>query len=1056
MRDILIERLKCDLMGPYSEDEILLARPSDVYLTGILWPQETRMSGEENERLDIADAKGSEAEGSGEEEGVSYTNHIRPSSAGVSLAARATDGIPALSVAVQFATYEPIEEELKDGEKEGNRRRNRKKWKRKGYDIQVDCIELEDRGYIDLKDRGCPAGIKLHLRTAPWSGGTLATITLANQAKPEAEDGRDGVERLTLFQTRIEIRPRLGTILVARPSRRSVLDEEDFSAALLYRNVNEFATGHTCSAEWRTAAASGTADMIATTWIPATIVPAISSHGHAVFNALRTDAKYRPLSAHWLATAVEADFVNALHQLPAAYELWITDKEDEVAALPDELHWQAKKNIAECREIHARIVDGATRIASDVAMSRAFRLANLAMHEQHGWDPDRAKCGSLEWRPFQLGFILLAAASVTDREHPDRQIMDLLWFPTGGGKTEAYLALIAFLSFYRRLSSDDAPDAGAGVAAIMRYTLRLLTTQQFVRAAAVMLACEAIRRGRISQAEVSPSELGKTPFSIGLWVGGEAVPNKVEDAARALGGSLDQPTPNQLKHCPACRKQLDWRHDRQTNTIQVRCENQDCLLFDPKNHLPIWTVDDDVYRMKPTLLIGTIDKFAQIVRKKEINVLFGISAGTPPDLILQDELHLISGPLGSIAGLYEVAIDRLFSAGGAAPKIIGSTATIQRAAEQITALFNRKTAQFPPSCLDNMDSAFAVEDCSATLGRTYLGITTAGRSARFTLRSVAASLLQSAFGASSNNGERDPYWTLVTYFNSLKELGSALVLMQDSVNRSLTLLAQQRNESARRSEFIQELTSRLTQAEVRDMLDAMSRPAGDAAALDVVLATNMLSVGVDIPRLGLMLVHGQPKGIAEYIQATSRVGRGDVPGLIVAVLNNAKVRDRSHFESFNAWHETLYRDVEPTSVTPFASRARDRALHAVLVTLVRHLVPNMLDNPRLDQSAVNEAKELIEDIVQRAMVIDPQETDVKKELESILDTWEFRSPQSYWQPRKPRESLLQDAERVATRRARGGLPDDAWPTLNSMRSVEVSSRYRLTERLKVRERSDAE
>ena len=274
---------------------------------------------------------------------------------------------------------------------------------------------------------------------------------------------------------------------------------------------------------------------------------------------------------------------------------------------------------------------GGTLIAKDPVMSRAFRLANLAMDVQHGWDLKKTERGPLEWRPFQLGFILLAAASVVDRQHPERRFMDLLWFPTGGGKTEAYLALIAFLAFFRRLSAGEDPVQGDGVAAIMRYTLRLLTTQQFVRAAAVLLACEAIRRGRIPEAGISHAELGSTPFSIGLWVGGEAVPNKVVDAAAALGGSPDQPTPKQLVQCPACRKQLTWEHDERAGAIHVRCENEECLLFDPEVPLPVWTVDDDVYRMRPTLLIGTIDKYAQIVRRKQVNTLFGLdSAASRP------------------------------------------------------------------------------------------------------------------------------------------------------------------------------------------------------------------------------------------------------------------------------------------------------------------------------------------------------------------------------------------------------------------------------------------
>ena len=1045
MRDILLDRLRRDLVGPYADDEVLTARPSDVYLTGILWPREVHMGAEEDESFGLSGLEENETNG-GDKEEVSLVGLQRPCSAGVSFAAVTERGNPKLTVIVRFAIYEPTtitdEEDAKIQSPE-----IRAKWYRRPYDIKVENVALENKSYfIDLARYGAPLGVKLHLRTVPWSSRKLATITLLNQATVDENEGRDGIERLTLFQTRVEIHPTTGTLLVARPSRRAVLDDDDRSAALLYRNAHEFATGHTCSVEWKSETDRDKADMVATSWIATATVPATNTSGHQVFDSLLRSGKRQPLGARWLATAKREEFLEALELLPVAYEQWIVDQEAEVDALPEELRNQARHNINNCREVRFRMATGAECIAGNSAMSRAFRLANLAMDVQHTWDPEKRKGGPLEWRPFQLGFILLSAASVADCKHSDRQITDLLWFPTGGGKTEAYLALIAFLAFYRRLVIDGEPDAGEGVAAIMRYTLRLLTTQQFSRASSVVLACEAIRRGHIREDEISSCGLGTTPFSIGLWVGGEAVPNTVSAAAAALGGAPDQPSPKQLTKCPACRKSLTWEHNDLAHAIHVHCINEECLLFDPDTPLPIWTVDEDVYRIRPTLLIGTIDKFAQIVRRKEVNKLFGLDTATPPDLIVQDELHLISGPLGTIAGLYEVAIDRMFSCGGSRPKIIGSTATIRRAPEQVAALFNRKTAQFPPSCLDASDFAFAVVDRDAP-GRIYAGVTTAGRSAKFAIQAVAASLIQSALGGTTNAAERDPYWTLVSYFNSLRELGGALVLMQDDVNDTLSLLAERRKEHARHPEFIEELTSRRTQVEVRDMLDRLAIRAEAQDALDIVLATNMLSVGVDIPRLGLMLVHGQPKSIAEYIQATSRVGRGDVAGLIVTVLNNAKARDRSHYENFPTWHETLYRDVEPTSVTPFASRARDRALHAVLVALIRHLVPGMIDSPRLDETAISAAQDMIEDIVGRAAAVEPQEVTVEAELQRRLNTWELRAPRSYW-ARQVGISLLQDAERAAAVRAMGRLPGEAWPTLNNMRSVEASTRYRLAEWLR--------
>ncbi len=382
---------------------------------------------------------------------------------------------------------------------------------------------------------------------------------------------------------------------------------------------------------------------------------------------------------------------------------------------------------------------------------------------------------------------------------------------------------------------------------------------------------------------------------------------------------------------------------------------------------------------------------------------------------------------------------------------------LRRASEQVLALFDREAFQFPPPAIDHDDSGFAVRDRRPkATGRRYLGVTTAGRSAKFTLQAVAGSLLQTAFGAFSDDVRKDAYWTLVGYFNSLRELGGALVLMQDDVNDSIALYASARSEEKRPLNSVEELTSRRTQEEIREMLDLLDIKVGSPGAVDGVLATNMVSVGVDISRLGLMLVNGQPKTIAEYIQSTSRVGRGDVSGLVISVLNNAKARDRSHFEAFCSWHQTLYRDVEATSVTPFASRARDRALHAALVAAVRHLIPGMLDSPHMDEDAEDEAMKLVDRIVERSKRIDPEETAVLKELERRIDSWRARSPEVYWSDFKGSKSLLQSAERAAARRAAGRDIGVAWPTLNSMRTVEAGTPFRMAPFLRAKDDKNEE
>nr|WP_234915324.1 helicase-related protein [Rhizobium rhizogenes] len=1023
-RDILVGRLREDLMGPRAADETLTARPSDVYLTGILWPRNTAISPDEDERLSVAVGGGDDdGDDAPEQAQAQSVGMRRPSTAGVSFALMvAANHRPTVNVQLEFGTYLPSEIGSKGH------------WTRRQNSIGPIKVGLgETATDISLERHGFP-GLRINARTVSFEHGLLSTITLVNDSIPD-ELGRAALEQATIFQVSMRIAAGEHCRLIARPSRRSPVDDEDWSSALLYRSAREYAAGHTCSADWLEAGGSDEATLVRTEWMPETVVPAVTPDGHAVFGNLNQGV-YQTLSASWLSACNSADLTTALDRLCDAYEKWIGIQRAAMGGLSGKLADAAIRHMAEAEQILDRMRRGVKRLETDPACARAFQLANLAMTTQRQW----AGLGSLNWRPFQLGFILLTLESAGVSEHPDRDTMDLLWFPTGGGKTEAYLGLVAFVAFHRRLSRKNA-DGGAGVAAIMRYTLRLLTTQQFIRASAMICACEAIRRGKVGAENAKG--LGNDPFSIGLWVGEKSTPNTRKSAFNSRTDD-SKSTPEQLLACPCCRKPLTYHQPLPTDAVQIFCRSTSCVLSG-STPLPVWTVDEDVYATRPTLLVGTVDKFAQIVRKSRTAVLFGVGTKAQPQLILQDELHLISGPLGTLTGLYETALDLILSADGTSPKIIGSTATIRRAPEQVLALFDRKTCQFPPPGLSADDSGFTVVDTELP-GRQYVGITTAGRSAKFTLQAVAASLLQGAL-ASLPPGQHDHYWTLVAYFNSLRELGGALVLMQDDVHDSIRLFAEARHEDRRTLQFVEELTSRRTQKEITGMLKQLECKAGHPEAVDVLLATNMVSVGVDISRLGLMLVNGQPKTMAEYIQATSRVGRGTVAGLVIPVLNNAKPRDRSHYETFRTWHSTLYREVEATSVTPFASRARDRALHAVLVAIIRHLVAGMLDSPVLNEAAIDAAEDLILKVSTRARNVDPLETDVEAELRDRLNRWRRRAPQVYWDGFK-KDSLLQSAEAAAAKRAAGRFVGQAWPTPNSMRGVEPSTNFRLTEGLR--------
>jgi hypothetical protein len=894
-----------------------------------------------------------------------------------------------------------------------------------------------------LQPRGIE-GLDLFVRTARTADSTIVTLALVNILS--GEGSRVNTEEASFFQVSLRVSPVAPAALVARPAPQTGNDRDSRTAALIYREVREWAVGHTCSTSWPPGATPPT--FISTEWLPTAVVRRMRPEGDEPFHRLRTHPELRPLSPRWMShEATDEALIHALELLPSIYETWLREQETGVASLHASLQRAAQENFKDCREAMRRMRLTIELVRMDPRVRAAWRLASAAMDLQFRW----TKGKDLVWHPFQLGFQLLVVHSLVEEGDAGRDIMDLLWFPTGGGKTEAYLALTAFVLFYRRLRHGDAP--GSGTSVIMRYTLRLLTVQQFQRAAALIFACEAFRRGD----EVLPpvtAVLGATPFSLGLWVGHDTTPNRFEDAVTALERPSSS-SPVQLKSCPRCGSRLRYEPDRKRKAILVRCTEVSCYFSSARAELPLWTVDDDVYREHPSLVIATVDKFAQLTRKPKTSVFFGLGTPhRPPDLIIQDELHLIAGPLGSLSGLFEIAIDRLCSreVDGTRyrPKVIGSTATIRRAEAQVLQLFARAAYQFPPPVLDARNSGFGVEDTEDP-GRLYVGVTTAGRSAKFSIQATYASLLQAATDQRLATGPRgsdatDDFWTLTGYFNSLKELGGAVTLVMDDVLKSIRAYARRHRDSKDRKIAPPiELTSRVPSSEIPSILAHLEQPGPGEGAVDVLLASNMLSVGVDIRRLGLMVVAAQPKTMAEYIQATSRVGR-HAPGLVVVVYNNPRVRDRSHYESFPTWHSALYRTVEATSVTPLASRARDKALHAVLVSLARHLVPALRDDPRLSSTTVESMLGLLGDVLARVRRVDSaEEAGTRAGAEEFLQDWERRTGpdlQAYWDEKHPDRALLIGAEQAASLEEQGQLVE-AWPTPNSMREVEPSSLFRI-------------
>lgn len=1074
VRERLTDLVKGLLLGPMLEDEALMANPSDTYLTGILWPAGTGVEAADDE---VATPEIDGAADEAIDAPVPGYRAIRPCTIGLTCTVDA--GVPIRVDLDGTARYSPMVEPTREsganlgaveidgpGETRGTENAEaalpRRVWQRVPLWYAFDIDPADTRGQWQQNRFRLPDGserddplLTVHVKRRPLGDRMVLTVTLVNTA-PEPEAGRLQ-DILLLFQARLRVTAVRGEIEGAiRPREaRSLADDEDaLTNLLLYRDVHEFAVGHGVSAEWPAPAGDRVSE-VATTWVPRGVVIGTSPEGHETLKALRS-ATPDPFAAEWLGDEqARVPVCQALGRFCDIYGQWIASAL-EARHFSGDFRRAADANLDRCRRTLGRMRRGVAVLAQSDPAWTAFALANRAMGAQSRYASKGDGARPLVWRPFQLAFLLLVLPSIVDDKDPNRETMDLLWFPTGGGKTEAYLGLTAFQILLRRLQHPTRRQAG-GVDVIMRYTLRLLTVQQFQRAAALVCACDAMRVG-------DEARLGAAPISLGLYVGDKSTPNRLADAAARLDeehrGETPSSTPRQLLKCPVCGGDLPSRAYAMSparDRVEIRCPAAACATRG--RPLPVMTVDEELYAHPPSLLIGTIDKFAQLPRRTDIRPLFGLGSSLRPGLIIQDELHLISGPLGSMSGLYEAAIDLLCTRDRVRPKIIGSTATIGRAARQVRALFDRDVLQFPPSGFDASDSFFAVRD-EVGPDRVYLGLSTAGRSPKFALQAVMAALLQSADALRHCGGvearDVDPYWTCVGYFNSLRELGGAHVLMQDDVPRQMQFLARRLElTEVRTTAPPEELSSRVVSREIPEALARLEQAlSGDdpfaAEPVDSVLASNMISVGVDIPRLGLMVVNGQPKSTAEYIQASSRVGRRH-PGLVLTLYNFGRPRDLSHLEHFAAYHGALYRSVEATSVTPWAPRARDKALHAVLIALVRHLVEGLLD----DEAAVDfggheqGVNAIVDHLVERARVASGglESGDTALDLRDVIRTWLRRAQEGrsgsgrlrYWEKRAPfgrtAPHLMRASEELR------GVDSPAWPTPNSMRDVEPSTAF---------------
>lgn len=920
-----------------------------------------------------------------------------------------------------------------------------------------------------FKNVSMPEGSPIALRVEIFPrqiGGSpsswLVTAVLRN--KTIVDTNRDHREAV-LYQTYFEIYIEGGKLEKYPESQRpfSQLDTEEQSLALLYRESSTWGIGHGCAAGWD-AQPNQSPDRVY-----ADIMPAVET---ASMTPDITDGKGNPIQLSMRLLAGLPDNLQgpgweSLTNLSEEYSKWIQLKRNEANSLPANLQTVAIRHLDGCDACLTRINAGIAALRSNQTVRTAFRFANLSMLLQQistkqlskrslrwnrtnnlvspegvylaPWTVYQQSSESSDlgfWRAFQIAFLLMSIEGISDEDSPDREIVDLIWFPTGGGKTEAYLAVMAFYMFHQRLlirvvSSDPMRD---GTNVLMRYTLRMLTTQQFQRAASLICAMEFLRR---NPQQHGMGEISGKRFSLGLWIGSAASPNDIAQARKDFGAFRAGNTPGNplvLTECPWCRAEIGRVSgnaprgitQNQWNTIRTRgisdvaaegpllhCTDGFCD-FGKENWetwIPVEVIDERIYKNPPSLLIATADKFAMIAYRPAAGAIFGRSlvnnekqmTHVPPGLIIQDELHLISGPLGTMYALYEGIFERLCSQqmnnGWIKPKLIASTATIRGAADQVKSLYARTHMQlFPSPGLMMGDSFFGSyargkdngKNNSLLPGRIYLGIHANDYGSVLTtqVRAFSSALFRPyAFAPSA----RDPWWSLLIFYNSIRELGGAKTLFDSDIRSRLKFLFNRENylsDDRRNLKIVEELTSRLSQAEIVAMMDKLSTSYESDASkvIDACLASNIIEVGVDIARLSLMGIVGQPKTTAQYIQVTGRVGRRwwERPGLILMIYNPSKSRDRSHFEQFHSYHRRLYERVEPTSATPFALSAIQRALPGALILWARQCVTAQVQNYSAYGSEIDEAHQLLRERCQ-AVQTDADVTRSLQELERVCD-----------------------------------------------------------------------
>lgn len=1040
VRDELVLNLERKLVGPEAgPEELIKTFPSNKYIVGVLYPSGTEVEPEQ--------AVDNPEEEESEEEMVSSKSSLRdskkPSSFGMSF--MVDEGTIDIPVEISWATYNKIDEE------EGFKR---KEWKVEKT-ICLSEAGMEDGLYYPLFDSADSEYKNFEIFCRKYvkaAGRHYVSIFMVNKEK-KAEKKEGMLDQKCIYSPSICVHFDDKSIVAKESEFNQKNDDDLMSLSLLYHDRHEFGTGHGCSVEWNDVL-NNHCSTLKTTFLP-------QYRWHPLYFK---DKEYSFFMKDMADSEKKKETIEKLSNLLDDYENWISETfaEDKKGTIERAMHDTFDKHHIDCQISLERMRKGLACLEEKDIFS-AFSFMNDAMflqrvysqaareyreNEEKGFlEPDIHSMDTIErhkWRPFQITFILQSIPGIVDPNDKDREVADLLWIPTGGGKTEAYLGLSAFTMGLRRLKAKDkAVTEYLGVNVIMRYTLRLLTIQQFQRATSLICACEIIRKRHKRM-------WGTEPFSIGLFVGQSTTSNQIGSkkdfddyqndplkyhlksttANYALefwkrrGSKPETSNPFQLTNCPWCGEELDrscFRIDNDSDFLITNCKREGCPFN--KMEIPAFTVDDNIYSRLPSIIIGTVDKFALLPFKPKLGMLFGhvekycpshgflfktdnhvqshqngvqvqrINRNLhPPDLVIQDELHLINGPLGSLVGLYETTIDRLCCRQNGnvllKPKLIASTATIRKAEEQVKNLFSRELKRFPSPGTDYVDSFFVKEIEDNLNAKMFVGVFPSGIGQKTVMKRTMSSLLMDVQKMKKDGrplDNWDEYWTIVSYFNSIRDLGSAKTTIEDDVYNEI-------KSSKREILPVQELTSRISSKELPEILDKLNVKGDNDDSISVITCSNMFSVGVDVQRLGLMLMNNQPKATSEYIQSVGRVGRNKT-GLVIVLYNWARPRDQSHYERFYDYHNRIQSHVEAMTVTPFSEGARERALHAQYVSMVRVLSENLSK----ESEAINfdkkfrssdESREFSQWISDRIASISPDEKhEAEICLNKFLDEW---------------------------------------------------------------------